>query len=614
MDYLIKDIVLDDAFEIFKIYNIDNKKGPNLTNLSKINIFVGPNNSGKSRFTRLLSAIKQLKFTTTLNLDKIEELKINTVKAVNKFVSDNRYAEIPGISDRANSLKKYEYYDESTDIFQDISKIYENIYKPADLNVRTGNVIGPLPASQSKRFRDYLEDLYKDVQSALSALPKKISFKRLYIPTLRGLRPFSDKKDLYKDRTINDYFKEHGPEIFTGLSMYDTVHDLLVGDLDERESIVEFQNFLSETFFENREVALIPRKGSDVLFLKIGSEMEFPIYNLGDGIQSIIILTFPLFQLIEEELLVFIEEPEMFMHPGLQRIFLNTLSYFKKHQFFFTTHSNHFLELTFDYENISIYTFEKTIKETGEKIVSPDFKICNISNESRKTLELLGVRNSSVLLSNCTIWVEGITDRKYISHYLELYQNKLKSDVGKEDHFEILREDMHYSFVEYSGANITHWSFLEEEGSDTINIDYLCGKLFIITDKDDQDSHAMRHDKLKAKLDDRYYCLPVREIENLLTPEILRKVITDYEKSSPIFPEFKQDDYRDAYLGTFIEDTLLKGSKTRAGRYATESGTITQKIKFCDKAIDHIKTYDDLSPEAQELSKRLYDFIKNNNQ
>ncbi len=364
---------------------------------------------------------------------------------------------------------------------------------------------------------------------------------------------------------------------------------------------------MSRNFFDNKPIAIIPRRDSDVLFVKIGEEPEFPIHHLGDGIHQIIILTFPLFKNKEEELLVFIEEPEMFMHPGLQRIYLNTLFFFKKHQFFFTTHSNHFLDLTLDYENISIYTVNK--KFDGQLGGSPTFEIHNVSNEWNRPLELLGVRNSSVLLTNCTIWVEGITDRKYLQHYLEMYHKDLSSDGNKRQ----LQEDTHYSFVEYGGANITHWSFLD--GDCSINVDRLCGKLFLITDKDsvDDKSKQARHEKLKAKLDDRFCCLTVREIENLLTPEVLKKIIYEYEKSEITIDVFNQNDYREQPLGNYIESVLLKGAPKRTGRYATSSGTISQKIDFCDKAITHIKTFSDLSEEAKILTKKIYEFILKNN-
>lgn len=89
---------------------------------------------------------------------------------------------------------------------------------------------------------------------------------------------------------------------------------------------------------------------------------------------------------------------------------------FSNHQYFITTHSNHLIDLSLDYDNLSIFRFEKQ----EDKI-----KISNCTRDDNKTLQLIGAKPSSIYNSNCTIWVEGITDRLYIRKYLELYQNKL---------------------------------------------------------------------------------------------------------------------------------------------------------------------------------------------
>ena len=75
---------------------------------------------------------------------------------------------------------------------------------------------------------------------------------------------------------------------------------------------------MSENFFDKR-ITLIPSQSNGFITVKIGDEIERPIYELGDGIQSIIILTLPLFLNKGNNLLVFIEEPEKLLHPGLQR-------------------------------------------------------------------------------------------------------------------------------------------------------------------------------------------------------------------------------------------------------------------------------------------------------
>ena len=108
-----------------------------------------------------------------------------------------------------------------------------------------------------------------------------------------------------------------------------------------------------------------------------------------------------------------------------------------------------------------IFTFRKKLsqeEETDEQ--TPTFIVESVESGNSSSLELLGVRNSSVFLVNATIWVEGITDRWYLRKMLDSYMEYLKEDGFLSLSLE---EDVHYSFVEYGGNNITHWSFLDNE-------------------------------------------------------------------------------------------------------------------------------------------------------
>lgn len=65
-----------------------------------------------------------------------------------------------------------------------------------------------------------------------------------------------------------------------------------------------------------------------------------------------------------ENILVFIEEPEQLLHPGFQRKLIEVLlncEDFSNFQFFFTSHSNHFLDITLDYDDVSIFTIKNSL-------------------------------------------------------------------------------------------------------------------------------------------------------------------------------------------------------------------------------------------------------------
>jgi hypothetical protein len=310
------------------------------------------------------------------------------------------------------------------------------------------------------------------------------------------------------------------------------------------------------------------------------------------------------------------------LHLGYQRILMETFQReeFKHFQYFITTHSNHFLDITLDSNNISVYTVE----QSGSKNKKPTFTITNVENADTNVLALIGVQNSSVFLSNCTIWVEGITDRIYLRKYLEIIQ---KDKVVQ------YKEDTHFSFVEYGGNNITHWSFLDSDDPNHKNIlvDRLCGKLFLITDNDstgfkmneqlpaNATKKMKRLKQLQDKLGERFYCLAVREIENLLTPNVLKKVILDYEgrngeSDSINFSKLKYDNYKYKKIGNYIDSNVKYSNKQDLTRkYSSDSGTVNDKVNFAKKAVEYINDKNDISVDAIALTEKVLLFIENMN-
>lgn len=616
--YQIERVILDNEF--FKDYDIqtENLGGEEyrvINNLSKVNLFIGSNNSGKSRFIRALFTEDEYTYQfKQFDYGYYAEVIEDFANFINKKIQSRNILGIGNLE--IKSLKNVnidKYNVESLNMFDYINKIFhdiENLQPKNNSKITSGFTSGSI--IDEEVLVEELKQEMKIVKEKINSsnYNKEIKFFKVYIPTLRGLRTFSNDGDLYLERTKRDYFNDTKNEIFTGLSLYDEIKKLLLGSLKDRNIISDYQKFLSKSFFENKEVTLIPNISSDVLFVKIGSEKERPIYSLGDGIQSLIIMTFPLFKYREENLLLFIEEPEQYLHPGMQRKFLEII-YNQSNinaQFFITTHSNHFLDMTLDMSKISIYCFSKEINNDDDvEETNAKFYVSNTSNEDRNLLTLLGVKNSAVLMSNSTIWVEGITDRFYLRHFLNLY-------MQKEETINKYQEDIHFSFVEYGGNNITHWSFLEDGAEDelykNINVKSLCAKLFLITDKDGNKKNK-RHEKLLENLKEHYYCLECREIENLIGVTVLKKVIAEYEGLHVDKVVFKQNftygGYKDKLLGRFIEQQLI--DKKRSGKYASDSGTIADKVTFCKKVIKHTSTFEDLPEEAQKLTKKIYEFI-----
>lgn len=605
-----------------------------LENLAKVNVFVGPNNSGKSRLIRELAyGIDSYSFHPYhLTVEQIMELYgiVNKHKEEFKEIKDfcvrNGNGPFPAVVDPPKgdiSLSTNDSFLAS--MYQHIESVKAVVKSKDQLDVSS---------SSSISLRGHLTRLEKLAASTEGKIKAIISdyghqdhYHRIYIPVLRGLKALGvgGHADPYWARTKEDYFKTPDElkkdfEIFTGYTMYDQLQKMLSGKGDKRELLKRFEIFLSENFFDEKHVTLIPlideKNSNKDVHIKIGDEDEYSIAHLGDGIQQIIIQTFPLFRDADKQLLVFIEEPELFLHPGMQRILLNLFVSLKSHQFFLTTHSNHFLDITLDIDNIAVFNVQKNLDQAEKSSATkPSFHLENVSKGDRSSLRLLGVNNSSVFLTNATIWVEGITDRMYLRNYLKIFQeNESKKSQKKGKKFRTFKEDVHFSFVEYGGSCITHWSFVDGV-KDPMDIRWLCAESFLLVDRDKAEWKKERSKKMKEKLGGARFAQTIGiEVENMISAKVLRKTIAATEKiDESVLASFSNEDYKDVHLGLFIEKNLLKGKARHKYRKSPKSDTINDKLDFCERCISHTSEISDLSRESIALCKKLYKFISEHN-
>ena len=160
---------------------------------------------------------------------------------------------------------------------------------------------------------------------ALRATGTSTKPKCMFIPQLRGLRPLGNPdQSLMSARTRKDYGIEDG---FTGESLYDSLRRHLLGTHAQRLRVAAFEQFLGRTFFSGSDITIIPRHDADVVNVRIGSDPECNIYDLGDGVQHCIVLFAPLYfgDFDKTGLALFVEEPDLFLHPGYQRLWVRAI-------------------------------------------------------------------------------------------------------------------------------------------------------------------------------------------------------------------------------------------------------------------------------------------------
>ena len=567
--------------------------------LSKTNIFIGENNSGKSRFLRSLF---QNEFRHISN-DGVDELLKNlkgTLRNINEFKGESKLSKFSFLYNESKSGQS-RYSNPLSTFFSSLDKVSyvsnqeTKYYFPTIRGVKDYKTI----------LNNKLDSFAKSVTSIQNKDPINHYISLLNLDD-NGLGSF----DIYREITMHEYFSKRDLNILTGGTLYTKIKSMLLGKEEERTLISEFQLFLRNNFFLDYDtVQLIPNEKEKVLYVKIGND-ERPIYDWGDGTQQLIIILFSLFiHKDEKDSLFFIEEPEIYLHPGILRKFIEVINsdVFPNHQYFITTHSNIILDTSADSDiNMSIFKFTKN-KNADDS--SSQFTIEQCNNGDVSLLNVLGVRNSSVFLANCSIWVEGITDRLYLKHYLNLYFKKR----GTANPY---RENIDYTFIEYGGSNIVHFNFDKHDSEDSINAKYINNRIFLIADNDNTKKGTAKHDRkehLKELLGDNFYELPVTEIENLLPQKAIEQVlIKQNPKCADLIEEkFSKDrNYKSEGLGSYLDNKLFRGTELK--KYSAESGTIRNKLVFCQTAIDFITDYNMLTDEAKTLVEKIIEFIKAN--
>lgn len=616
-------------------YSADNESAYNqVIEIKRLNFFIGKNNAGKSRFLRnLFSSCESISTVPYLKIDTniIENItnkknnisakiyKGNPVRINSKEISLSELNK--EIDILAYTITQYLHY--SNKVF--LKNLYDKLLTYYFKNNwgETGLIF-----SESILGIEKTQSYQNDINI--------ISVEKSYIPILRGMRPVTEieNKQPYIERAQKDYFsdkeKYNSSNIITGESLYHELKEHLLGEPEQREIIRKYEEKLSQYFFDNETITLIPKHDQDVVNIKIGSDKQFPISELGDGLQQVIILTYEAFIKKDETHAFFIEEPELHMHAGMVRQLMNFYLNETKHYYFFTTHSNHLLDMADESDQVIIQKFVKQPKKNPKD--GFDFKIYRCDRD-RDLLASLGVKPSSVYLANCTIWVEGITDRLYITKYMEKYLAELEKS-GSEQYKKYRRfmPNYHYTFVEYSGSNLTHWSFsddyadhLDDKG---LSAKAVASEMLLIADGDIKN----KPERVKALQTEfkkeNYFILKCKETENTLPKDSIINVAkskfsrlrAETQKSYDILliDEITDENYFDHSefgIGKLLDQAIKKPTSTTTKTAFADGqgvGTIKYKLDFCREII---KDFDDhphwqLTPKAEELCERIFQHIE----
>ena len=560
---------------------------------SKVNLLVGPNNSGKSNILAFLMH----------HLAPVDAVLQNKYEAKLAFTQLDRHlgGASPFVFGVASPLSIYTgLLKEPNEVIQEAFDLYLNalqlhrgtdmlwfLHQSPTLNEKPAYTLPPElihtivnAAAKDGNMRRRLQYIWSQLTGSSGGgleqdwIPGTINHLRMLAPPLPKVASVPAVRRVEMGAAPSgDSTRQDGTPDLSGRGLIERLAMLQnpgVHEQQNRSSFRDVNAFVREVTGNALAEIEIPY-GRDTILVHMDGK-SLPLESLGTGIHEVVILAAA--ATVTQNQVLCIEEPELHLHPVFQRKLLAYLERKTTNQYFISTHSAQMIDAKF----ASVFHVRLKDGQTYVRLASTPMQLRYICDE-------LGYRSSDILQSNCVIWVEGPSDRIYLRHWIAAV------DDG-------LIEGIHYSIMFYGGRLLAHLSAADPEVTDFISLSCINRNLVVMMDSDRKNSKCTINDtKLRVAKElteagGMAWVTAGREIENYFPTDMLQQCV------DAVAPGF--------------------GSKTGNGRFDhalpivnTGSRERADKVKVASKVADRQAELDVL--DLREKITALVGFIRRAN-
>jgi hypothetical protein len=513
-----------------RFYRGIGEKKQNFGPLSKMNILIGENNSGKSTFLDLPLFLlsDEYKRKRTITIDEASRHQGKDIGRPEYFIgfdwADYRTIiekrlpvnDISGeaVAIRSHSERLFGLLQDNTLLWVDLADGPNALRLSSDSHEKFTSP--PFNYDEWKLFRSRMtgrsgggwDQWISDVINFLSAeLKSSLALHRIIkIPAKREISYSQDEHSWPEAGTIN------------GDGFVSALHKLQnpAPGPERRRTVEKFDNlnrFLSDLLGKKAKLEVTSEKEALLVSL---NDKELRLEELGTGIHEIILLA--AISIYYDDAIVCIEEPELHLHPALQRKLIHFLQSRTTNQYIISTHSAVFIDLP-----------DATIFHVKNDEMETSIELSMTKDDRRDVLDSLGALASDILQANVVLWVEGPSDRILIRKWLSQADSELI-------------EGLHYTTMFYGGALVAHLSTSDHASSDEaigkfIKLQDLNRNVAIVLDSDKEKSGAKlkKHvDRISEELKSRngfVWITAGREIENYLDGDKVQETLKEIHKN-----------------------------------------------------------------------------------